>query len=233
MRNALPILALLATAGAPLLACDSPADPSVAKAAALGPTLHAERPPKAEPATELSAYGVPDQLALKSVIQLNVNAFVPPQCYTKTIDEGGRVHNPCFTCHIASRAPNFIDDADIQLEYDFVPAARTNAWKTLFVDWTPQLASVGDDEITAYVRRSNYVDAAGTITLARTLAAVPAEWDLDGDGKWAGYVPDARFSFDEQGWDRDQDGAYTGWRAFTYYRSRARSGPRTDPSATP
>ena len=123
MRNQLLILALLATASAPLLACDSAPEPPVAKAAALSPTRLAERPPKAEPATELSAYGVPEHLALKSVIQLNANAHIPPQCYTKTHDDAGKVAQPLLHVPRLVAPPNYIDDGDLQLEY-YVGLAR-------------------------------------------------------------------------------------------------------------
>jgi hypothetical protein len=37
------------------------------------------------------------------------------------------------------------------------------------------------------------------------------------NGKWDGYIPDCYFSFDNEGFDRDKSGNYTGWRAFGYY----------------
>jgi hypothetical protein len=74
---------------------------------------------------------------------------------------------------------------------------------------------VADDDVLAYVRRSNYFDERG-LTLARTLDRVP---DDSGNGvrKWTGFRPDAWFSFDERGFDRAPDGTPTGWRAFAYY----------------
>lgn len=183
--------------------------------ASLGPTLYAAVAPPAP--VEPHPPAIPPELALKQVVQLNANAFIPPQCYTKTTDEAGNVHNPCFVCHQHSREPNYIDDGDVQLEYAFVANARFNAWKNLFVDWRPAIAGVSDAEIDAYVRRSNYFDDGGEITLARTLARLPAAWDWDGDHAWDGFVPDARFRFDEQGFDRLPDGGYSGWRALAYY----------------
>ncbi len=34
---------------------------------------------------------------------------------------------------------------------------------------------------------------------------------------WKGYRPDCYFNFDEEGFDKDAEGSYTGWRAFRYY----------------
>jgi hypothetical protein len=136
---------------------------------------------------------------------------VPPQCYTKTQDATGKVHNPCFTCHVDTPAPNYISDGALQLAYEFGPPALQNRWTNLFVDRTAEIAAVTDEQITAYVRRSNYVD------LTRTLADPPHAWDRDRDGKWTGFVPDAAFEFDADGFDRTPTGQDTGWRAYTYF----------------
>jgi hypothetical protein len=154
---------------------------------------------------------------LKEVVQQNPYVFIPPQCYTKTRDDAGKVHNPCFSCHVASQAPNFIDDGALQLGYDFVPAARINRWTNLFVDWSAAGASISDAEILAYVRESNYFDAKGGIILAQSLVPPPPAWDYRDDKRWSGYVPDAYFHFDTSGFDRKPDGGYTGWRAYGYY----------------
>src|SRR4051794_7376282 len=50
--------------------------------------------------------------------------YIPPQCYAKTRDDAGRVHNPCYTCHVTTPPPNHVVDADLQLSYDFGPRAR-------------------------------------------------------------------------------------------------------------
>ena len=34
---------------------------------------------------------------------------------------------------------------------------------------------------------------------------------------WEGYRPDCYFDFDDEGFDKDKHGTYTGWRAFRYY----------------
>ncbi|RYZ10331.1 MAG: hypothetical protein EOO73_01800 [Myxococcales bacterium] len=137
--------------------------------------------------------------------------YVPPQCYTKTRGSDGRTHNPCFTCHVDTPPPNYIKDGSLQLGYEFGPPALENRWTNLFVDRTAQVAAISDDEITSYVRRDNYIG------LTQSLADLPAAWDRDHDGKWTGFVPDAAFYFDADGFDRSPDGKETGWRAYTYF----------------
>ena len=53
---------------------------------------------------------------LRTTTLSNPMAYIPPQCYTKTQDAAGVVHNPCFTCNVESRAPHHINDADLQTE---------------------------------------------------------------------------------------------------------------------
>jgi len=143
--------------------------------------------------------------------------YIPPQCYTKTRDDDGRVHNPCFTCHLDATPPNYLTDRDLQLEYAFGAPARTNRWTNLFVDRTAAVAAIPDDEILAYVRRSNYQGPAGDNLVAARVAKLDPRWDADHDGRWSGWTPDVAFRFDDRGFDRRPDGGYTGWRAFAYY----------------
>lgn len=75
----------------------------------------------------------------------------------------------------------------------------------------PRVETCGDP-----VRTEGCTDAASN-ALARSLAQLPAAWDVDGDGRWAGYVPDAYFDFDERGFDRAPDGVRSGYRTFAYY----------------
>jgi len=157
------------------------------------------------------------EVSLKGRALSNVTAYIPPQCYTATRDAAGRVHNPCYVCHLNSVPPNFIDDGDLQLSYAFQAPARVNPWTNLFRDRRDQIAEIGDDTILAYVRTDNYQAPDGGIALARTLASVPVAWDVDEDGTWGGFVPDCRFDFDAEGFDRRADGRATGWRAFAYY----------------
>lgn len=137
--------------------------------------------------------------------------YVPPQCYTKTQDAHGQVHNPCFTCHVDTPPPNYIRDGELQLSYAFAPAALKNRWTNLFVDRTAAVAAISDAQIDAYVQRDNYPG------LLQQLAQVPPQWDRDHDGKWSGFVPDVAFHFDDEGFDRSPDGGYTGWRAYSFF----------------
>lgn len=153
---------------------------------------------------------------LKSTILANKTAYIPSQCYTKTEDAAGEVHNPCQTCHTYPRSPNYVRDADLQTEYAFPGPALVNPWTNLFVDRRAAVAATESAEIRAWVRQDNYHDARGGIALAARLSTPPAGWDVNGNGRWDGYTPDAEFSFDDEGFDRRPDGRLTGWRAFAY-----------------
>ncbi len=135
--------------------------------------------------------------------------YVPPQCYTRTQDADGRVHNPCFTCHADAAPPNYVADGSLQLSYDFGPASRVNPWTNLFVDRTAAVAAISDDEILAYVRQDNYRALPARLVATTT-------WDEDGDGRWSGWLPDVGFELDDEGFDHARDGTYTGWRAYAY-----------------
>lgn len=165
----------------------------------------------------VSAQDTRPDLPLKSQTLLNPAPYIPPQCYTRTEDDKGNAHNPCYTCHTAPRRPNFTGDADLQLGYAFADLLTTNHWNNLFRDRSAAVAAIGDDEIRDYIRRSNYFDTDGGIVLQQRLGEVPRAWDFNGNGRWDGYIPDARFNFDAEGFDRSADGALTGWRAFAYY----------------
>ncbi len=65
---------------------------------------------------------------LMSSVPANPFAYIPPQCYTRTVDAAGAVHNPCSTCHAPSAAPNDADDGDLQTVYDFPAPALQNPW---------------------------------------------------------------------------------------------------------
>jgi hypothetical protein len=168
-------------------------------------------------ASLIQAADVPSPTAATTRSLRNPAAYIPSQCYTKTQDEAGRVHNPCFSCHTAAQAPNFVTDGELQLAYSFAEPARVNRWTNLFKDRSSQVAAISDGEVEQYVRSGNYFDAAGRIAPAEALAKVPQDWDYDGNGKWQGFVPDAWFNFDADGFDHDQQGNPTGWRAFAYY----------------
>jgi hypothetical protein len=143
---------------------------------------------------------------------------IPPQCYTRTRDEGGRVYNPCYTCHVQARIPNFDSDQDLQQAYDLPAPARLNPWRNLFADRRAFLRGVSDSEIDQWVRTSNYLSEDGrALLLADALRGSSSSRDRDVGDRLIGFVPDAWFSFDDRGFDHDPDGARTGWRAFAYY----------------
>ena len=147
----------------------------------------------------------------------NPAPYIPSQCYTVTKDASGGIHNPCYACHITSVAPNYANDANVQLAYSFPTPALTNHWSNLFKDRSAAFAKLGDDEVMSYVRQSNYFNGDGSIKLVKQLKNVPAAWDADNDGKWSGFVPDLYLRIDDDGFDHDTQGAYTGWRAFAYF----------------
>lgn len=154
---------------------------------------------------------------LHSKNMVNEAAYIPSMCWTKTEGSNNVIHNPCFTCHTKSTEPNYANDDDLQLSYDFPEYARTNRWTNLFKSRTAQVAAISDTEILSYVRKSNYLDGAKNIIPAALLKSVPRGWDFNGNGVWDGYAPDAYFNFDSEGFDKNPDGAYTGWRAFAYH----------------
>ncbi|PHS40128.1 MAG: hypothetical protein COB07_05205 [Sulfurovum sp.] len=147
----------------------------------------------------------------------NYASNIPSQCYTKTEDENKKVHNPCFACHITSKEPNYFNDWDLQESYAFPEDALKNRWKNLFKDRTKEVNDISDDEILAYIKQSNYFGKEGEFTLAKKLQNLSKEWDIDGDKKWDGYIPDCYYNFDDEGFDRTPNGDYSGWRAFGYY----------------
>lgn len=154
---------------------------------------------------------------LKSKILQNQTAYIPSQCYTKTTAEDGQTFNPCYSCHQKPIAPNYIEDADLQLGYDFLEYALENHWTNLFIDRSEAVAAISDAEVLGYVRTSNYQDSNQQLILARALRNLPEQWDFNNDGVWGGYIPDCYFNFDAEGFDRDTQGQDTGWRAFGYY----------------
>ncbi|MGH8505151.1 MAG: hypothetical protein ACRETM_04210 [Stenotrophobium sp.] len=125
----------------------------------------------------------------------NVEARVPPQCYTKT--DG--VSNPCWTCHTASNGRNRSDDWPLQERYRFTALAAENHWTNLFVDRRPAIAGIADDRMLAYVRQDNYT---------------PLRAAMVRQENFPGWRPDLDFrqGFDAQGFARDG----SGWRAYRY-----------------
>jgi hypothetical protein len=145
----------------------------------------------------------------------NRAAYIPAQCYAKTHDEKpGHTRNGCYVCHQASRAPNYVDDEDVQSTLSFASYATKNHWSNLLS--APLPANLPERELLAWVRASNYVEPDGDLILAKKLAKLPTAWDSNGDGVWNGFVPDCWFHTDANGFDSRPDGAKTGWRAFAF-----------------
>jgi mono/diheme cytochrome c family protein len=162
----------------------------------------------------------------------NPGAYIPSLCYAKTQDAeaesdagvgadggagAGRAHDSCSVCHTLGLPPNYIDDRALGKAYAFPAPALDNPWTNLFEDFTADVAAISDEAILQYIRTDNYRAADGTIILADLLRHPPPTWDEHQDGHWDGYVPDAYFEFDAQGFDRDPAGGYTGWRAYASY----------------
>jgi hypothetical protein len=167
---------------------------------------------------ELAAQNVTDSLVSYKYRRLgNTGAHIPSQCYTRTKDENGKVHNPCYVCHTTSMRPNYANDPDLQLGYAFPEDPRTNRWTNLFKDRSKAVAAISDEQIRDYISISNYFDDKGELILAKNLQNPPTEWDHNTNGKWDGFVPDAWYNFDAEGFDRNKQGNDTGWRAYAYY----------------
>ena len=76
----------------------------------------------------------------------NLEAVIPPQCYTRT---EGRF-NPCYTCHqsyAGRERPNFMRDGYLQGEYAFSEFGMTNHWSNLFCDRSEAVAAIDDETI--------------------------------------------------------------------------------------
>jgi len=154
-------------------------------------------------------------------IKNSKSAYISSQCYTKTQDENLNTYNPCYSCHIDSVVPNYIDDFDLQESYAFSENSKKNIFTNSFKDRTALVNAMSDEYILNYINQDNYKDANGDIILSKRLKdEFPSNWDFPFDGtkdkKWSGYIPDCYFNFDEEGFDKDKDGKYTGWRAFAY-----------------
>lgn len=154
-------------------------------------------------ATGLPAVAVDFRTVVQDERIQNLEASIPPQCYTKT--EGQ--HNPCYTCHqnydrTAEDRLNQLDDGHLQGHYSFSDIGSSNHWTNLFVDRSAWLESVSDEQILDYINTDNYSDLAETLN----------------GRNWEGFVPDlanyqkAAEAFDENG--LALDGSH--WVAFNY-----------------
>ena len=66
---------------------------------------------------------------LKNTNLYNSTAYIPSQCYTKTVDEINKniISNPCYACHTKNKEPNYtLDDDGLQEAYDFPENALKN-----------------------------------------------------------------------------------------------------------
>jgi hypothetical protein len=125
----------------------------------------------------------------------NLEAVIPPQCYTAT--EGRS--NPCWTCHTVGAGSNQWVDYDLQQEYAFSDFGLVNRWSNLFVDRSAAVAAISDTQIQEYLDGDNYA---------------PLRAALEGRADYTGYRPDLDLAqgFDELGFARDG----SGWRALRY-----------------
>ncbi len=144
-------------------------------------------------------------------IHNNQAAYITSECYTKTVDSRGRKHNPCYACHINSKEPNYTNDEDLQASYDFPEYATKNHFTNLFKDRTKEVKKISDSDILKYVKQNNYKNLAYKLK-----KHLPKNWDVNGNGKWDGYILDCNYHFDPNGFDRDMYGNLTGWVAFSY-----------------
>ncbi|MFT5659660.1 MAG: hypothetical protein ACI9TV_000282 [Sulfurimonas sp.] len=134
-------------------------------------------------------------------------SYITSMCYTKTEDNvTGAISNPCYSCHTVGKIPNYYNDTNLQLEYNFPHEIMKNPYINLFKDRSVEVQKISDESILEYVRESNYIDTNGTIILADKLPE-----------SWKGYKPDCYFNFDDEGFDKDNNNEYTLWRAFRYY----------------
>lgn len=132
----------------------------------------------------------------------NLEAPIPPQCYTKTDGK----FNPCMTCHQTydydDNRPNVMNDGYLQGDYDFSDIGVHNHWKNLFVDRSEIIEQISDDFILNYISQDNYSPLRERLIQMR----------------FEGYIPDilhyshAREAFDEYGFAKD--GSH--WVAFNY-----------------
>lgn len=125
----------------------------------------------------------------------NLEAPIPPQCYTKT--QG--FSNPCWTCHTVPVDPNFMKDDHLQEEYAFSDFGLTNRWSNLFEDRSARIEEISDEEILEYIREDN------SAALSEALREDPT---------YAGYIPDLDFvrGFGHDGFALDG----SGWRAIRF-----------------
>lgn len=178
-----------------VLACGRSPEPAPAPAQREEAVQHDEPAPLEKPAPDVYDPLATARAALGKLD--NLEAPIPPQCYTKT---DGRA-NPCWMCHTRSSWPNARNDWDLQGSYAFSDAGKTNHWTNLFADRREAIATISDAAILAWIEQDNYAP------LRAALDAKPAS-------DYRGFRPDLDFAagFDEHGFARDG----SEWRAFRY-----------------
>ena len=159
-----------------------------------------------------------DFLLVDAKIHNSESAYIPPQCYTKVTATDHGASNPCYSCHVDGKQPNYLhDDSNLQTDYDFTEYSSNNRYKNLFLDRTDSVNLISDVDMDNYVNQGNYFDLSGNIQLAKKLNDIPKSWDANSDGKWNGFIPDIYFNIDSEGFDLGPSGKETGWVAFAYY----------------
>lgn len=129
----------------------------------------------------------------------NLEAVIPPQCYTKTNGE----NNPCYVCHQTYQQPrpNIMHDGSLQGNYEFSDLGSTNQWKNLFVNRQEKAQQITDEDIVSWVNQDNYQSFIkrlkqnkhwqGEVTPIENLADGSKAFDLQGvalDGsRWVAY----------------------------------------------
>jgi len=179
---ALPLFAALAIGGAAALFACGPGSDGVPMTTTPTTTPTATYDPLAFAASRAGAVA-------------NLEASIPPLCYTKTHGTS----NPCWACHTHPRAPNQLEDADLQEAYAFSDVGLENHWTNLFVDRRPAIAATTDEALLGWIRTDNYA---------------PLRAALAGRVGYPGWVPDVDLTagFDADGFAKDG----SGWRALRY-----------------
>jgi hypothetical protein len=175
-----------------VLACERASDEQAKPAEQVQPAAPSELPPAASDIYNPLARARAELGKLD-----NLEAPVPPQCYTKTESRA----NPCWMCHTRSSWPNAQNDWDLQGSYEFSDVGKTNYWTNLFEDRRAAISKISDVEIREWIAVDNYTP----------LREVLSIWPSD---DYRGFRPDLDFAagFDEQGFARDG----SEWRAFRY-----------------
>ncbi|MEW8511580.1 MAG: hypothetical protein AB2608_12160 [Candidatus Thiodiazotropha sp.] len=91
----------------------------------------------------------------ESGLVYNLEAIVPPQCYTR--------HESTYFTDSASpeiytfgSRPNYMDDKALQAEYSFSDIGVTNHWRNLFEDRSEAVSRISDQEVIDYIYTDNY-----------------------------------------------------------------------------